>query len=232
MNNLKNLALWKTVIFYSLISILMLCLFHTWARFYALAQETQLSQLQEKLKYDYLLTILQCIMGILASFLPVWIKKFIPLPYYLELMYYLFLCSAIYLGEFCNFYNRISYWDVVLHATSSILLSYLGVIAIKHCMEIHALQLEPVWVAAITICFAITIGVLWEIYEYSFDGLLNLNMQKFQLIDGTLLQGHAALQDTMSDLMVDVIFSFGTCWVWYWKQKRLPDQRNDTRQSS
>ena len=49
-------------------------------------------------------------------------------------------------------------------------------------------------------------GVLWEIYEYTADGLLGLNMQKFANENGTLLQGRAALNNTMKDLIVD---SFG-----------------------
>ena len=48
-------------------------------------------------------------------------------------------------------------------------------------------------------------GALWEIYEFSFDGLLGMNMQKFRLEDGTLLIGHEALRDTMEDIITDAI---------------------------
>ena len=48
-------------------------------------------------------------------------------------------------------------------------------------------------------------GALWEIYEFSFDGLLGMNMQKFRLEDGTLLIGHEALRDTMEDIITDAL---------------------------
>ena len=61
------------------------------------------------------------------------------------------------------------------------------------------------FVAMFSFCFAVSIGAVWEIYEFSFDGLLGLNMQKFLLADGTPLVGRAALTDTMKDIIVDTI---------------------------
>jgi hypothetical protein len=49
------------------------------------------------------------------------------------------------------------------------------------------------------------IGTLWEIYEFSFDSILGLNMQKARLEDGTPLVGGAALGDTMKDLIIDAL---------------------------
>ena len=54
-------------------------------------------------------------------------------------------------------------------------------------------------------CFALAAGSVWEIYEYTFDGLLTLNMQKYALEDGTLLVGREALRDTMKDIIVDAL---------------------------
>ena len=77
------------------------------------------------------------------------------------------------------------------------------------------------------LCFAVTVGVLWEIYEFSFDGLLGLNMQKFRLEDGTQLIGRAALQDTMKDLIVDVV---GAATVVAWGY--LHSKRNEKKAKS
>jgi hypothetical protein len=65
-------------------------------------------------------------------------------------------------------------------------------------------NLSPLFVALFAFCFSITLGVLWEIYEFIFDGMLGLNMQKFALEDGIPLVGRAALMNTMKDLIVDV----------------------------
>ena len=67
------------------------------------------------------------------------------------------------------------------------------------------LVLTPFFVAIFTFGFAVAIGVIWEIYEYSIDYFFHTNMQKFALEDGTQLIGQHALADTMKDLIVDCI---------------------------
>ena len=67
------------------------------------------------------------------------------------------------------------------------------------------LSMSPVFVSIFAFSFALAVGALWEIYEFSFDTLLGLNMQKFKDEDGTLLIGAAALRDTMGDLIIDAI---------------------------
>ena len=66
-------------------------------------------------------------------------------------------------------------------------------------------SLSPAFVALFAFCFALSCGALWEIYEYTFDGLLGLNMQKFITASGETLVGHAALRDTMKDIIVDAV---------------------------
>lgn len=67
------------------------------------------------------------------------------------------------------------------------------------------MSLSPIFTAIFAFCFALSIGTIWEIYEYVFDGILGLNMQKFMTVDGTLLIGHAALADTMKDIIIDAM---------------------------
>ena len=59
-------------------------------------------------------------------------------------------------------------------------------------------QLSPFFVALFAFCFAVSIGALWEIYEFSFDGILGLNMQKFVTAQGDVLIGHEAIRDTVN----------------------------------
>ena len=63
--------------------------------------------------------------------------------------------------------------------------------------------ITPLFIAAAAVCFSICVGVFWEIYEFSCDSLLGLNMQKCFLEDGTALMGQAGLFDTMKDLLLD-----------------------------
>ena len=74
--------------------------------------------------------------------------------------------------------------------------------------------------ALFAFCFAVTIGVFWEIYEFTFDGVLQLNMQKFMLENGDKLVGRSALADTMKDLIVDCLGAFIVSFMGYISLKK------------
>lgn len=158
---------------------------------------------------EYILMLLQCLLGIFIMFLPGLIEKRLKLdiPNLMHILFVLFLFCAVYLGEVRSFYYTFRDWDVLLHAFSSGMLGAIGFsfITLLNRAERVPVNLSPVFVALFAFCFAVMLGVIWEIYEFTFDGLLGLNMQKFALEDGTLLAGHAALENTMKDLIVDTI---------------------------
>ncbi len=166
----------------------------------------------QRTRSDYVLMLVQCILGIVALILPSVIsKKYkVQIPTNMYLLYVIFLYAAIFLGEVRNFYYQVPYWDTVLHTFSGAMIGALGFsfISLLNNEENIHLQLTPFFVAFFAFCFALTLGVVWEVYEYTFDGVLGLNMQKFALEDGTQLVGRLALQDTMKDLIVDAIGSF------------------------
>ena len=166
----------------------------------------------ERVKSDYILMFVQCLLGIFAMLLPGIIEKKIKIeiPSTMLLLYTLFLYCAIYLGEVKNFYYTIPYWDTILHTCSGAMLGALGFSFVSLLNRQHQIpvQLTPVFVSLFAFCFAITLGVFWEIYEFTFDGILGLNMQKFALETGELLVGRSALSDTMKDLIVDSIGAF------------------------
>ncbi len=165
-----------------------------------------------RVKTDYILMLLQCVLGIVAFFMPNLITKKtkIIIPSNMYLVYVVFLYAAVFLGEIGNFFYKVPHWDTILHTCSGAMLGALGfsfVNILNKNEKIHV-QLAPIFVALFAFGFAITLGVLWEIYEFTFDGLLGINMQKFALENGTELIGRAALADTMEDLIVDSIGAF------------------------
>ena len=119
----------------------------------------------------------------------------------------MFLYCAIFLGEIRSFYYLVPHWDVVLHFFSSVMTGLFGmmVITILNRNEHVAMSLAPIFVVVFAFCFSLTIGALWEIFEYTADGLMGANMQKFITAEGVVLSGHAALTDTMKDLCVDAM---------------------------
>ncbi len=156
---------------------------------------------------DYILMIVQCLLGVLVINLPSILgKKFrFEVPPFLYVFYIFFLYCAIFLGEVRSFYYKFKWWDSFLHGTSSLMLGFFGfmVITILNRDAKALMNLSPFFVSLFAFCFAVSIGALWEIYEFTFDGLLGFNMQKFMLADGTMLKGHEALRDTMKDIITD-----------------------------
>ena len=158
-------------------------------------------------KSDYMLMLIQCILGIFALFLPGLLehKINIIIPSRMMIAYALFLYAAIYLGEFRDFYYVIPHWDNILHGFSGGMLGSLGFSLIVLLNKTDRVHLSPIFVALFALCFAVSIGVIWEIYEFTVDGILGLNMQKYALRDGTPLIGRDAVADIMHDLIIDTI---------------------------
>ena len=165
-----------------------------------------------RLKSDYALMLSQCILGIVAMLLPGMLEnKFkIAIPSYMLILYTIFLYAAIYLGEVRSFYYNVPNWDNILHTFSGAMIGALGfsIVTLLNKTEKVPIVLSPLFVALFSFCFAVTLGVIWEFYEFTFDGILGLNMQKFALENGTQLIGRAALTDTMVDLFVDAVGAF------------------------
>ena len=177
-----------------------------------------------KTKSDYGLMLLQCALGLLVFFLPDILnhRLSLRLPNYLFILYYVFLYCAIYLGEVRDFFYLFAHWDTVLHAFSGIMLGSLGfalVVILNNAQNVK-LNLSPGFVALFAFCFAVAAGAVWEIYEFAGDHFLGLNMQKFRLEDGTPLIGHAALTDTMEDIIIDTISAGAVSLIGYFGIKR------------
>lgn len=188
----------------------------------AIVDKSQLENLNkfiDKRKSDYILIIIQCILGIVIMTIPKILKYKFNITASSNLLVFLsiFLYCAIYLGEAKNFYYTISYWDTILHTLSGFALSAVGFLFLDFLMknELISVKINPLFMVFFSFCFSVSLGVIWEIYEFVFDGLLNLNMQKFSLENGYQLVGRAALIDTMKDLVMDCIGAIIMCLLGY-----------------
>ncbi len=166
---------------------------------------------ENRVKSDYILMLVQCLLGIFAMGLPGMItKKFkLEIPNTVFYFYVIFLWAAIFLGEIQNFYYRYKYWDLILHTLSGGMIGFIGFsfVDILNNENKHV-QLNPFFVAFFAFCFALALGAIWEIYEFLSDSFLKTNMQKFALESGKKLIGRDALSDTMWDLIVDSLGAF------------------------
>jgi len=128
---------------------------------------------------------LLCLLSLILLFAPLFIQnKFeITLPNDLEIAIYLFIFSAEILGEIDNFFGIIPYWDIILHTINGFLATAVGFSLVdllnKNSKNIN---LSPFYLCLVAFCFSMTIGVLWEFFEYGCDKFLNVDMQKDTVI--------------------------------------------------
>ncbi|WP_226392210.1 hypothetical protein [Ructibacterium gallinarum] len=123
-----------------------------------------------------------CILTLILFLIPSFVdrKLKITLPHTLEVIIVLFIFSAEILGEIRAFYLKISWWDTMLHTMNGFLMAAVGVsmVDIFNQSERFKFELSPFFVALVAFCFSMTIGVLWEFFEFGMDALTLTDMQK------------------------------------------------------
>ena len=102
------------------------------------------------------------------------------LPATLEILAYIFVFCAEILGEIGDFYRLIPFWDAMLHTFNGFMFAAFGfcLVDIFNKNKRFRFELSPFFLALVAFCFSMTIGVLWEFFEYSADTLLSTDMQK------------------------------------------------------
>lgn len=107
-------------------------------------------------------------------------KLRVSIPVGLETVIFIFIFSAEILGEINAFYVKIPIWDTMLHTTNGFLMAAIGfaLIDIFNRSEKFSIKMSPYFVAFFAFCFSMTVGVLWEFFEFSMDWFFALDMQK------------------------------------------------------
>ncbi|MHB8127427.1 MAG: hypothetical protein ACYDEX_00310 [Mobilitalea sp.] len=127
--------------------------------------------------------IFLCVLTLFLFLVPSFIEKriHIDIPDTLETIILLFIFSAEILGEIKAYYIVFPYWDTLLHTLNGFLAAALGLslIDILNKNDKFAISLSPVFVALVAFCFSMTIGVIWELFEFGMmDSFLGFDMQK------------------------------------------------------
>ena len=177
-----------------------------------------------RLKSDYALMLLQCVLGMIVMLLPGILQRRLKLviPSGMVIAFAVFLYCAVYLGEVHYFYFRIPHWDTLLHIFSGFALGAVGlsVLGLLNKSDSVPVSLNPAFVAIFAFCFAVSLGTIWEIYEFTVDSIADLNMQKYMMESGEALVGQAALMDTMKDIIVDTLGALAISITGYVSMKR------------
>lgn len=129
------------------------------------------------------LCILTLILLVLPSIFQVNFR--VELPTTLEIIILLFIFSAEILGEISAYYIKIPIWDTVLHTINGFLAAAIG-FSLAEILNRHEkvkVQLSPLFMAIVGFSFSMTIGVVWEFFEFGMDMFFGLDMQKDTIIN-------------------------------------------------
>ncbi len=107
-------------------------------------------------------------------------KLSIDLPDTLEIIILLFIYAAEILGEISAYYVQFPGWDTMLHTLNGFLCASIGfsLVDLLNRHEKLTLHLSPFFMAITAFCFSMTVGVLWEFFEYFMDTVFLYDMQK------------------------------------------------------
>lgn len=119
-----------------------------------------------------------------------------PLPNVLSASYAVFVFGASDLGSACGFYDRISFWDLIMH----------GMFGFLCCLTIFVFllrwsggRLNPVGAMILVFVFTMGIAALWEVWEYLADSITGGDSQR---VEESIALGKSPVADTMEDIIV------------------------------
>lgn len=127
-----------------------------------------------------------CILSLVLFCVPMMIERSldIDIPPLMEAIIYCFIFAAEILGEINSFYTIIPGWDTMLHTINGFLVAAVGfsLVDLFNRSERFSVKLSPLFLAIVAFCFSMTVGVLWEFFEFSMDQFFGTDMQKDFLV--------------------------------------------------
>lgn len=156
-------------------------------------------------KYEnFFLCLLSLVLFLLPSFIS---ENFgIRLPETLEIIVLLFIFAAEILGEISGFYLRFSFWDTMLHIINGFLCAAIGfaLVDVLNRSTRFKFQLSPLFLAVVAFCFSMTVGVIWEFFEFFMDQMFHLDMQKDFVINTVSSAMFAAPDHSIPPVIRDI----------------------------
>lgn len=148
-------------------------------------------------------SVFLCVLTLLLFNIPHFVneKLHVELPVELEAIILLFIFSAEILGEIGSFYTHITWWDTMLHTLNGFLMAAIGFALIdilNNSPKFH-ITMSPLFVAFVAFCFSMTVGVVWEFFEFFMDYFFLADMQKDRMVTdvSSVLLNPSGLNDTI-----------------------------------
>ena len=122
-----------------------------------------------------------CILVLILFLAPAFLedKLHIKIPPLFMIIILLFIFAAEILGEVNHYYTKIPGWDTILHTMNGFLCAAIG-FSLVYLLNRGSknVNLSPFYLTLVAFCFSMTIGVVWEFFEFGMDQLFYVDMQK------------------------------------------------------
>ena len=122
-----------------------------------------------------------CILSLLLFLMPAFLQQTmrIEIPALFQAIIFGFIYAAEILGEVNHYYVIIPGWDTMLHTMNGFLCAAIGfsLIYLLNRGSKH-INLSPFYLTIVAFCFSMTVGVIWEFFEFTMDQLFFVDMQK------------------------------------------------------
>ena len=130
-----------------------------------------------------LICVLSLILFLIPAILADTLK--ISIPPFFQGVIFVFIFAAEILGEVDKYYVNIPGWDTILHTINGFLFAAVG-FSLFYLLNRASknVYLSPFYLALVAFCFSMTIGVVWEFFEFTMDQLFYLDMQKDFVVTG------------------------------------------------
>ena len=127
-----------------------------------------------------------CLLVLVLFLIPAFIQKNfgIEFPSGLQIVIMLHIFATEILGELSCYYVRYSNWDTIMHTVWGFLCAAVGfsLVDILNRDNRTHFSLSPAYLALVAFCFSMTIGVIWEFFEFGIDVIFLKDMQKDTIV--------------------------------------------------
>lgn len=125
-----------------------------------------------------------CLLVLILLLLPFVMEEKIKIEFSssLEIVMLLFIFSAEILGELNAWYQKIPNFDTLMHTITGFVMGAVGFSLVNMVNNNNniGVKLNPKFLLIASFCFSMTIGVLWEFFEFGVDRYLEPICKKIQ----------------------------------------------------
>ncbi|MBD8499316.1 hypothetical protein [Paenibacillus arenosi] len=144
-----------------------------------------------------------------------WTKS--DLPFALRFSILFFIALAMLVANLFNMYGVIPHLDKIEHLLSGVILCFVGLFILGKKVRHHKSQIAPSIAIWFAFFFSVAMAGVWEIYEFTVDGLLGFKSQ------------NGSLYDTMLDIICGTVGAIATAFYLVYKVKKNPNSLFDSK---